>query len=168
MLAGLNHEFLRNCNDVLGAGIGGEREEKKTRLSQPIHRLRPRAEPGEWNGQGMPDRNTYGLAIERIGAAGREQDGRGRPGEGSGIAENGAKVVVVDEVLKDDKYGRRGENPVNGRLVSPNADGQQAAMDVEPDDAVHGLLVDDENGSILGQGVDDVADAVQPHRRREN
>jgi hypothetical protein len=125
--------------------------------------VRPAPSPHDGQGKHRPGRSAHGLAIERIRAPGREQQGIGA--EGGGIASHGAQVVDIHEVHQHHhQAGAVGNARASGAL----GDGQATTVDVETGHLVHHGLrnhVDGELAPILEQ---ERFERGQPGRREHH
>ena len=156
--AGGRGEAGQGCR--VGSDDGGDGGEAGR--AEIIEIVGPVGEARDGQREDAAERDADGLAVEGIGAAGRQTERVGA--ERDGVAHDAAEVVDVGEILEDDdaacgvgQWARRG----------PLADGQAAAMDVEPGDGVHHGLRRDEHGKRR-RCAERVLERVQAWRRREH
>src|SRR5690606_33532312 len=130
-----------NVVEVGGPRLGGEGENPVAGGLEAVQARGPGREAGEGNAQGVAHGDADGLAVEGVGAPGGEEDAGAGADQGRGVAEHGSEIVVVDQVLQDEQDPGPGGELVGGRPAAPEADGEEAPVDVEADDAVHQRLV---------------------------
>ena len=121
--------------------------------------LEPRPGQREDRAHGDLDR----AAVQRVGAARRQQDGV--EAEGGARAEDRADVGVVDDVLQHQHRPGAGEDRVHRGQREPGERGQCAAVDVEAGDPLGERLGDHVAGRVRAR--EHVGEAVEPARRHQ-
>ena len=123
----------------------------------------PVREAGPRRREDRPHADLDRAAVERVGAAGRQQ--HGVEAEGGAAPEDRTDVGVVHHVLEDQHLAGAGQHLVEGRQRSALERRQRPAVDVEAGDLLGQRLADDVAGRV-GRA-QHVGKAVEPARRHQ-
>jgi len=109
----------------------------------------------------MAHGDAHAAPVQRVGAAGPDEhrvDAQRR-----GVAEEGAEVLVIVDALEDQHPARGGEQVGRVDAGGPVGAGEDAAVEMEPDDARHRVGVGDVGREVGGRtGAEVVGEVGHP------
>src|SRR5690606_10677796 len=151
-----------------GVGARGEGQDPEVVVFEQFEVFGPAVQAGEGHAEHVAHGDPDAAPVQRVGAAGAEQDAV--DAEGGGVAEDGAEVLVVADAFQHCEAARVGDQVggLDGRGAVGH--GQHSAVEVEADDFGHdfgGGRVGGhvEGGERVGQFVDAAAHSEQGSHR---